>query len=109
MGPRIVVQTEGKAGSYTVTRDERVPHPAFDVEVVDTTGAGDVFHGAYIVGLLHGWDLRRIAHVRHRRLGHQVHQAGRAAPIPCFDEAIDFLQYAAGLVVVILSTLAKCA
>jgi sugar/nucleoside kinase (ribokinase family) len=31
------------------------------VDVVDTTGAGDVFHGAYIVGLLQGWDLRAAA------------------------------------------------
>jgi sulfofructose kinase len=30
--------------------------PAFKVNVVDTTGAGDVFHGAYIAGMLNGYD-----------------------------------------------------
>ena len=61
MGPRIVVQTEGADGSYTVTKDDQFHTPAFEVDVVDTCGAGDVFHGAYLVGLVHGWDLRRIA------------------------------------------------
>jgi sulfofructose kinase len=29
--------------------------PAFHVEAVDTTGAGDVFHGAYAYGVARGW------------------------------------------------------
>lgn len=33
--------------------------PAYQVKVVDTTGAGDVFHAGYIYGLLQGWDLDR--------------------------------------------------
>lgn len=60
-GPGIAVQTEGEHGSCTVTADEAFRTPCFPVEVVDTTGAGDVFHGAYLVGLAHGWDLRRTA------------------------------------------------
>lgn len=61
LGPGIVVQTEGVDGSYTVTRDEEFHIPAFEIDVVDTCGAGDVFHGAYLVGLVKGWDLERIA------------------------------------------------
>ena len=61
IGPRIVVQTEGIKGSYTVTRDEEFHTPAFRIPVIDTTGAGDVFHGAYLLGLVKGWSLRRIA------------------------------------------------
>jgi len=60
-GPRIIVQTEGENGSYTVSPDDQFHTPAFEVDVVDTTGAGDVFHGAYLVGLVRGWDLRRTA------------------------------------------------
>jgi sugar/nucleoside kinase (ribokinase family) len=34
--------------------------PGFVVETMDTTGAGDVFHGAFIYGLLAGWEMGRI-------------------------------------------------
>lgn len=33
------------------------PYPAFSVEVVDTTGCGDVFHGAYALAVAEGQDL----------------------------------------------------
>jgi sulfofructose kinase len=33
--------------------------PAFRVQPVDTTGAGDIFHAGFIYGLLHGWPLPR--------------------------------------------------
>jgi sugar/nucleoside kinase (ribokinase family) len=31
------------------------------VDVLDTTGAGDVFHGGFLYGLLQGWPLREVA------------------------------------------------
>ena len=34
--------------------------PGFVVETVDTTGAGDVFHGAFIYGLIAGWAMGRM-------------------------------------------------
>lgn len=56
LGPRIVVETDGANGSTTITAEGDFHTPAFAVPVADTTGAGDVFHGAYVVALLHGWD-----------------------------------------------------
>jgi ribokinase len=61
LGPRVVVQTEGKNGCYTTSRDQHFHTPAFEVDVIDTTGAGDVFHGAYLVGLAKRWELERTA------------------------------------------------
>lgn len=33
--------------------------PAYHVPVIDTTGAGDIFHAGFIYGLLQGWPLAR--------------------------------------------------
>ncbi len=49
--------TDGARGCWYLEggKDMRVRHqPAFTVEVVDTTGCGDVFHGAYAAALLSG-------------------------------------------------------
>jgi sulfofructose kinase len=43
--------TRGAAGSLWLLNGEIVPVPAFRVTVVDTTGCGDVFHGAYALAL----------------------------------------------------------
>jgi sugar/nucleoside kinase (ribokinase family) len=58
-GPRIVAATLGGAGSVAAERlsEGRVRHhraPPFDVPVVSTLGAGDVFHGALLAGLVEG-------------------------------------------------------
>jgi sulfofructose kinase len=55
-GRKAVVVTCGVAGSWWVSGETRkVDHqPAFEVPVVDTTGCGDVFHGAYGAALVRG-------------------------------------------------------
>jgi len=37
--------------------DKPARTPAFPVEATNTTGAGDVFHGAYALGLAEGMDI----------------------------------------------------
>ena len=51
LGDRSVMALEG---------DNLYYQPAFSVEVRDTTGAGDVFRGAFIYGLLRGWKVPQI-------------------------------------------------
>lgn len=91
MGPRIVVQTEGEDGSYTTTADARFHTPAFQVDVVDTTGAGDVFHGAYLVGMQHGWDLETVALFATAVSAQKCRRLGGRAGIPSFEETVAFL------------------
>jgi sugar/nucleoside kinase (ribokinase family) len=57
-GPGAVVLTMGAEGSLYVSEAECVHTPAFDVDVVDTTGCGDAFGAAYLLSVLRGLDLR---------------------------------------------------
>lgn len=55
-GRDTVVITSGARGATFLTFDEPAPRrqPAYAVDVVDTTGCGDVFHGAYALALARG-------------------------------------------------------
>jgi sulfofructose kinase len=58
LGVKVLTITLGAMGSMTVSsQGDRFVTPAFNVDAVDTTGAGDVFHGGYAYGLLRGWEL----------------------------------------------------
>jgi ribokinase len=47
---QIVVVTLGERGALTVSGDEVLEQPAFEVSVVDSTGAGDAFVGGFVNG-----------------------------------------------------------
>ena len=55
MGAGSVVVTLGENGLVYLHGQQFGQLPAFQVEVVDTTGAGDVFHGAFVFGMLQDW------------------------------------------------------
>jgi sulfofructose kinase len=92
LGPRIFIETVGERGAYTITRDEQFHTPAFQVDVVDTTGAGDVFHGAYIVAMLHGWGPRTCAVFSTAVSALKCTVLGGRAGIPTFEETLAFLK-----------------
>jgi sulfofructose kinase len=59
-GPvRLAAVTQGERGVLWLTpgMDKPARTPAFPVEATNTTGAGDVFHGAYALGLAEGMDI----------------------------------------------------
>jgi sugar/nucleoside kinase (ribokinase family) len=52
----------GASGCMVMTKDgEVVDQPAFEVEVVDATGAGDAFAAGFMAGIWLGWTLERTA------------------------------------------------
>ena len=57
-GMKVAAMTLGSFGSIARMDGKFCYSPAFVVNCVDTTGAGDVFHGAYCYGVLSGLSLR---------------------------------------------------
>jgi sugar/nucleoside kinase (ribokinase family) len=51
--------TLGHDGVLGLTADGFLYSPAYEVDCVDTTGAGDVFRGAFCFALLEGYEMPR--------------------------------------------------
>jgi sulfofructose kinase len=90
-GPARVAVTLAAEGARGLENGRWVRAPGFAVEVVDTNGAGDVFHGAVAVGELRGWPFEwtltfasAVAALKCRSLG------GRRG-IPRLPEVAEFL------------------
>jgi len=52
--------TLGRLGALVWDGRDFLLCPGFDVEPVDTTGAGDIFHGAFLYGFLSDWRMEDI-------------------------------------------------
>jgi sulfofructose kinase len=59
-GLRAAGMTLGREGALILSAGKFHYSPGFVVETVDTTGAGDVFHGGFIYALLKGWEMPRV-------------------------------------------------
>lgn len=60
-GCRVAAVTQGEKGTMWLTREDPTPRhtPAFRVLATNTTGAGDVFHGAYALAVAEGQPVPR--------------------------------------------------
>ena len=75
----IVVITAGEQGCFAFDGADVAAMPAYQTQVVDTTGCGDVFHGVYAAGLAWNWPLQKrlkwasaAASLKARRVGAQA-------------------------------------
>jgi len=96
-GPEEIVITLGSKGSVGWNRGEAVAQGAFPVVAVDTTGAGDVYHGAYIYGLLKGWDMKTCMRFASATSALKCRAMGARAGIPTLQQVTQFLETHPGI------------
>ena len=77
-----VVITLGKDGAYVKEKDEYTMIPAKEVETIDTTGAGDVFCGAFSVYLSQGHSLAESVKFANAAAAIAVTRIGAQSAIP---------------------------
>jgi sulfofructose kinase len=88
-----IVITSGIKGSVGFSDETGFVHQkAFRVKTVDTTGAGDVYHGAYMVGLLDRYDLQKRMKLASAAAAIKCTKPGGRAGIPTYHQVQSFLK-----------------
>jgi len=92
LGPGTVVVTCGEDGCLGRAGDGHlIQQPAFLVDAVDTTGCGDVYHGAYAVGLARRLDLAVCMRLASAAAALKCRALGGRAALPTAAELDAFL------------------
>ena len=87
------VVTAGERGCWYSEHGGEVRHfPAFRVQVVDTTGCGDVFHGAYAACIARGESIGRAIQIATAAAGIKAMRPGGRSGIPDLPMIVRFLK-----------------
>ena len=92
MGPRVVGVTLGARGALAYDGTRFYESPGFHVDVLDTTGAGDAFHGAFLYGVLRKMGLEDTLRFANAVAAMNCTALGGRAALPRLSEVEAFLQ-----------------
>jgi len=94
LGPKIVCITMGNKGGIVKSRSdpELINYKAFQIPVVDTTGAGDCFAAGFVYGFLHNWGLQKTSEFASAVSAIKTLKLGGHSGAPKMDEVVSFLK-----------------
>jgi sugar/nucleoside kinase (ribokinase family) len=82
LGVNVIVTCGGQGAWCATGSGEAIHFPAFKVNAIDTTGCGDVFHGAYAAALARGTGMEERIHFASAAAALKATQHGGQAGIP---------------------------
>lgn len=91
MGIETVVVKQGEHGASAFTKFEQYKQPAYEVEVTDTTGAGDSFDAGFMAAVLRGLSLTEAVKYACAVAAIKVSRYGARA-VPTHEETLAFLE-----------------
>lgn len=91
-GCRVIAVTRGEGGMSWYENGGLHRQAAYAVDVVDTTGAGDVFHGAYALAIGAGLDVRAAMAFSAAAAAMKCRHAGGRNGIPDINECLVFMR-----------------
>jgi len=91
-GPEVAIFTLGDKGCIGVSKEGFFNIPGYKVDVADTVGAGDVFHGAFLAGLISGRNIEEAARFACAVAAIKCTRIGGRAGIPDMKTVEKFMQ-----------------
>ena len=92
-GPKLVCVTRAEHGSLAYDGETFVEVPAFSgVPIVDTTGAGDNLHGAFVYGHLAGWPMEDVLRFSNTFAALCCRAVGGGGSVPTLSETQEHMR-----------------
>ena len=90
--PQVLVVTEGKKGGCYIQNNEVKRYKAYEIDCVDTNGAGDTFHGAFLAAYIEGKSLEESIQFASATSAIKCMKAGVRSALPNKKTVEDFLK-----------------
>lgn len=90
--PKILIITQGSRGGFLWENGTEKRYPAFKVDAIDSNGAGDTFHGAFVAARVKGMEVMEAATFASATSALKCTRFGAQEGIPGFDEVIEFMR-----------------
>ena len=96
--PQILVITQGSKGGFIWENGREVRYPVFPVKAIDSNGAGDTFHGAFVAARLKGMDVYEACRFASAASALKCTRFGAQQGIPGYEEVLEFMKTHEGVV-----------
>ena len=96
--PQILVITQGSRGGFIWENGREVRYPVFPVKAIDSNGAGDTFHGAFVAARLKGMDVYASCRFASATSALKCTRFGAQQGIPGYEEVLEFIKTHEGVV-----------
>ena len=90
--PELLVGTQGRRGGLIWKKGQAVRYPVYPVQAIDTNGAGDTFHGAFLVGRIRGMTVYEAASFASAVSALKCTRFGAQDGIPGYEETVEFME-----------------
>lgn len=96
--PQTLIITQGSRGGFIWEDGKAVRYPVFPVNAIDSNGAGDTFHGAFVAARVKGMSVADAAAFASATSALKCTRFGAQEGIPGYDEVLKFMQDNPGVI-----------
>lgn len=88
---QVLICTLGEKGCLSRENGKILHYPAYSINAIDTTGAGDAFHGAFLYGYLHGYSQEESIRLASAVAAMNCEHIGGRIGLPSLEKARQFI------------------
>lgn len=97
--PQVLAITQGNKGGFIWENGKAVRYPVFPVKAIDSNGAGDTFHGAFVAARLKGMSVYDACCFASATSALKCTRFGAQEGIPGYEEVLEFIKTNEGVIV----------